>query len=55
MSSSAPTEPAWLSLPPEAAADRDANKALDTYAASLKIDCVADEPAHTALAERKAG
>jgi hypothetical protein len=50
--SSAPNEPAGLGLLPEAAAGRDDNKVLDMYAAALEIDCVADEPAHTAIAEQ---
>src|SRR5215468_5829217 len=50
--SSAPNEPDGLGLLPEAAAGRDDNKVLDMYAAALEIDCVADEPAHTAIAEQ---
>ncbi len=50
--SSAPNEPAGVGLLPEAAADRDDNKVLDMYAAALEIDCVAAEPAHTAIADR---
>ena len=50
--SSAPNEPAGLGLLPEAAAGREDNKVLDMYAAALEIDCVADEPAHTAIAEQ---
>ena len=36
----------------QAAAARDDNKVLDMYAAALEIDCVAAEPAHTAIAEQ---
>jgi hypothetical protein len=43
---------AGLGLLPQAAAARDDNKVLDMYAAALEIDCVAAEPAHTAIAEQ---
>jgi hypothetical protein len=46
------TELRLADLLPQAAAGRDDNKVLDMYAAALEIDCVADEPAHTAIAEQ---
>lgn len=49
---SAQDDPARLGLLPQAAASRDDNKVLDMYAAALEIDCVAAEPAHTAIAEQ---
>ena len=45
-------DPGPVGLLSQAAATRDDNKALDMYAAALEIDCVADEPAHTAIAEQ---
>jgi hypothetical protein len=45
-------DPGRVGLLSQAAATRDDNKALDMYAAALEIDCVADEPAHTAIAEQ---
>jgi hypothetical protein len=49
---SAQDDSAGLGLLPAAAATRDDNKVLDMYAAALEIDCVAAEPAHTAIAEQ---
>jgi hypothetical protein len=45
-------DPAGLAYLIEAAAGREDNKVLDMYAAALEIDCVADEPAHAAIAEQ---
>jgi hypothetical protein len=49
---SAQNDSAGLAFLTQTAAERDDNKVLDMYAAALEIDCVADEPAHVAIAEQ---
>jgi hypothetical protein len=49
---SAQNDSADLTLLTQTAAERDDNKVLDMYAAALEIDCVADEPAHVAIAQQ---
>ena len=44
-------QPEVVNLLRLAAAKRDDSRVLDMYAAALEIDCVAAEPAHTAVAE----